>query len=119
MLPAEFKCLEDLLQDMPIMTKKSTPGLLATGRLGGLIDNGDFPDLSEQVKQVVDCRLLHGMSCLHSTCHSIISRLFVSSKCLPFGTMSLAPHERSELMLIWNGKKYPSKIDCTSLFHVG
>ncbi|KHN96661.1 indoleamine 2,3-dioxygenase-like protein [Metarhizium album ARSEF 1941] len=47
-LPKEFEPLESLLQRMPVKTLSGEPGLLASGRLGGVVDN-EFPDLTDEM----------------------------------------------------------------------
>lgn len=63
LLPDQFKPLEDILQEMPILKKDRSPGLLAIGKLGFTVDCGAFPDLSTEVEIIFDYQLLHG-TCL-------------------------------------------------------
>lgn len=55
-LPAAFRPLTELLGRMPIRTLDGTPGLLADFTLGGLIDDNAFPDLTEEVKNLLSER---------------------------------------------------------------
>ncbi|KAH0847797.1 hypothetical protein AYO21_04003 [Fonsecaea monophora] len=48
-LPAQFDALSDILDDMPIVKADKSPGLLATFKLGPLIDLGALPDLTSCV----------------------------------------------------------------------
>jgi indoleamine 2,3-dioxygenase len=45
-LAAEFDALSAILDDMPIVKADNSPGLLATFKLGPLIDSGALPDLT-------------------------------------------------------------------------
>ncbi|KAG5986811.1 hypothetical protein E4U43_005341 [Claviceps pusilla] len=47
-LPREFEALESLLQRMPVKTLSGEAGLLAHGKLGGVVD-GEFPDLTHEM----------------------------------------------------------------------
>ncbi|KIW30747.1 uncharacterized protein PV07_02451 [Cladophialophora immunda] len=48
-LPEQFNALSDILNDMPIVKADKSPGLLATFKLGPLIDSGALPDLTSCV----------------------------------------------------------------------
>ncbi|EXJ66521.1 uncharacterized protein A1O5_10190 [Cladophialophora psammophila CBS 110553] len=48
-LPAQFNALSAILDDMPIVKADGSPGLLATFKLGPLIDSGALPDLTSCV----------------------------------------------------------------------
>lgn len=48
-LPEAFRPLTVLLEEMPIVKADGTPGLLAEYKLGPLIDQGDFPDLVDEI----------------------------------------------------------------------
>ncbi|KXJ85294.1 hypothetical protein Micbo1qcDRAFT_180924 [Microdochium bolleyi] len=52
-LPAAFDKLSEILDDMPIEKEDGTPGLLATFRLGPLIDGGALPDLTAEIDNLV------------------------------------------------------------------
>lgn len=52
-LPAAFDTLSDILDDMPILKEDGTPGLLATFKLGPLIDSGALPDLTAEIDNLV------------------------------------------------------------------
>ncbi|KAH0606872.1 uncharacterized protein H6S33_003706 [Morchella sextelata] len=52
-LPSEFAALEDILQQLPIKKKDGTPGLLAQGRLGDVV-NQSFPNLIDAVEKYKD-----------------------------------------------------------------
>jgi indoleamine 2,3-dioxygenase len=52
-LPKAFDALSDILDDMPILKEDGTPGLLATFKLGPLIDSGALPDLTEEIDNLV------------------------------------------------------------------
>jgi indoleamine 2,3-dioxygenase len=52
-LPAAFDALSDILDDMPILKKNGTAGLLATFKLGPLIDSGALPDLTVEIDNLV------------------------------------------------------------------
>ncbi|KAL1864782.1 hypothetical protein VTK73DRAFT_5661 [Phialemonium thermophilum] len=52
-LPAEFAPLESILQRMPVKTASGTPGLLAEGRLGEVVD-AELPDLTAYVDKYKD-----------------------------------------------------------------
>ncbi|KID87799.1 indoleamine 2,3-dioxygenase-like protein [Metarhizium guizhouense ARSEF 977] len=52
-LPKEFEPLESLLQRMPVKTLSGEPGLLASGKLGPVVDN-EFPDLTDEMDQYKD-----------------------------------------------------------------
>ena len=47
-LPAEFSPLEQILSSMPILTASGRPGLLAEGKLGGVVDTS-FPNLTNEI----------------------------------------------------------------------
>lgn len=51
-LPAEFEALSAILDDMPIVKADGSPGLLATFKLGPLIDSGALPDLTAAVEDL-------------------------------------------------------------------
>lgn len=51
-LPAAFDCLSDILDDMPILKKDGSPGLLASFKLGPLIDSGALPDLTDEIEKL-------------------------------------------------------------------
>ena len=48
-LPSEFDSLSDILDDMPIFKADGSAGLVATFKLGLLIDSGALPDLSPHI----------------------------------------------------------------------
>ena len=48
-LPAQFDALSAILDDMPITKADGSAGLLATFKLGPLIDSGALPDLSSHI----------------------------------------------------------------------
>jgi indoleamine 2,3-dioxygenase len=48
-LPTQFEPLSTILDDMPITKLDGTPGLLATFKLGPLIDSGALPDLTSHM----------------------------------------------------------------------
>ena len=52
-LPTAFDALSDILDDMPILKEDGTPGLLATFKLGPLIDSGALPDLTAEIDNLV------------------------------------------------------------------
>lgn len=52
-LPKEFEPLESLLQRMPVKTLSGEPGLLASGKLGPVVDN-EFPDLADEMDKYKD-----------------------------------------------------------------
>ncbi|KAI4148234.1 MAG: hypothetical protein LQ340_005175, partial [Diploschistes diacapsis] len=52
-LPGAFDALSNILDDMPILKKDGTPGLLASFKLGPLIDSGALPDLTSQIDKLV------------------------------------------------------------------
>ncbi|CAD0050162.1 unnamed protein product [Aureobasidium pullulans] len=52
-LPKAFDALSDILDDMPILKEDGTPGLLATFKLGPLIDSGALPDLTHEIDNLV------------------------------------------------------------------
>lgn len=52
-LPAAFDALSDILDDMPILKEDGTAGLLATFKLGPLIDSGALPDLTAEIDNLV------------------------------------------------------------------
>ncbi|KAK4452361.1 indoleamine 2,3-dioxygenase gamma type [Podospora aff. communis PSN243] len=47
-LPSDFDIVESILQRMPVKTADGTPGLLAEGKLGDVID-AELPDLTDSV----------------------------------------------------------------------
>ena len=49
-LPAEFDALSSILADMPIIKADGSPGLLATFKLGPLIDSDALPDLTSSME---------------------------------------------------------------------
>lgn len=49
-LPSEFDALSRTVIDMPVTKEDGTPGLLASYKLGPLIDGGALPDLTEHVR---------------------------------------------------------------------
>ena len=52
-LPKAFDALSDILDDMPILKEDGTAGLLATFKLGPLIDSGALPDLTHEIENLV------------------------------------------------------------------
>ncbi|KAH0151178.1 hypothetical protein KCU67_g10363, partial [Aureobasidium melanogenum] len=52
-LPAAFDALSDILDDMPILKEGGSAGLLATFKLGPLIDSGALPDLTAEIDNLV------------------------------------------------------------------
>lgn len=52
-LPKEFEPLESLLQRMPVKTLSGEPGLLASSKLGDVVDN-EFPDLTDEMDKYKD-----------------------------------------------------------------
>lgn len=52
-LPPAFNALSDILDDMPILKEDGTAGLLATFKLGPLIDSGALPDLTAEINTLV------------------------------------------------------------------
>jgi indoleamine 2,3-dioxygenase len=52
-LPAAFNALSDILDDMPILKGDGAAGLLATFKLGPLIDSGALPDLTAEIDNLV------------------------------------------------------------------
>ncbi|TIA54461.1 hypothetical protein D6C79_00966 [Aureobasidium pullulans] len=52
-LPKAFDALSDILDDMPILKEDGTAGLLATFKLGPLIDSGALPDLTHEIDNLV------------------------------------------------------------------
>ncbi|KIX04525.1 uncharacterized protein Z518_05395 [Rhinocladiella mackenziei CBS 650.93] len=48
-LPAQFDALSSILDDMPIVKADGSPGLLASFKLGALIDSGALPDLTSHI----------------------------------------------------------------------
>ncbi|EXJ76858.1 indoleamine 2,3-dioxygenase [Capronia epimyces CBS 606.96] len=51
-LPAQFDAVSNVLDDMPIVKADGAPGLLATFKLGALIDSGVLPDLSSHINDL-------------------------------------------------------------------
>ncbi|KAK0614188.1 hypothetical protein B0T14DRAFT_570149 [Immersiella caudata] len=47
-LPSDFDVVESILQRMPVKTADGTPGLLANGKLGDVID-AELPDLTDAI----------------------------------------------------------------------
>lgn len=52
-LPSQFDALSNILDDMPILKEDGTAGLLATFKLGPLIDSGALPDLTAEIDNLV------------------------------------------------------------------
>ena len=53
-LPQSFKCLQELLEEVPVLKRDGTPGLLARYELGPLIDAGQvLPDLTDKIDALV------------------------------------------------------------------
>ncbi|KAG9964203.1 hypothetical protein KCU61_g2802, partial [Aureobasidium melanogenum] len=52
-LPKAFDALSDILDDMPILKEDGSAGLLATFKLGPLIDSGALPDLTAEIVNLV------------------------------------------------------------------
>jgi indoleamine 2,3-dioxygenase len=48
-LPPAFDVLSNILDEMPIQKENGEPGLLATFKLGPLIDSGKLPDLTDEI----------------------------------------------------------------------
>lgn len=48
-LPPQFDAATSILEDMPIVKADGSPGLLATFKLGPLIDSGALPDLTSHI----------------------------------------------------------------------
>lgn len=53
-LPVEFEALAKILNDMPIVKEDGEAGLLASFKLGPLIDGGALPNLTSEVDRNVD-----------------------------------------------------------------
>ncbi|KAL2401761.1 hypothetical protein ABEF93_008252 [Exophiala dermatitidis] len=51
-LPQQFDAASDILDDMPIVKADGSPGLLATFKLGPLIDSGALPDLTSHIEDL-------------------------------------------------------------------
>ena len=52
-LPSNFRALQKLVEDLPVVKADGAPGLLATYELGGAVEKGALPDLTDEIDKLV------------------------------------------------------------------